>query len=240
MTTDDRVGPLLRAQPLGRDETDAIDVELWHPGDQERIRRVIDDIRSALPENARVLDQYVGRSVCLLRVRLDATSLAALLEVDWVKEADRRPEPAYETLDLETIRVDELAIGEIEAEDAIGVVIVDLGIRSGHPILRPIVASMTVYVEGVDEANPPGHGTWVAGIAGYGDVGAAVAARQFGPKVVLHSARIVNDDLHFNPDRLLESQLREIVLDLTDRSPSARVFNLSLGRDRAIYRDGSL
>ncbi len=236
----DRVGARLRNQPLADGELAPLDVELWHSGDRNEMLDVVDEIRHSFRERSRITDQYVGRSVCLLRMQIDRAVLDDLADLDWVKEVDRRPAPSFELLAVSGAALGDFVIGPPPRNDAPAIVVVDTGILAGHPLLDPVVAGHRSFVTEDDELASSGHGTWVSGIAAYGDVGESIRVGQFTPEVWLHSARVTITGDEYDPERLLESQLRELVAHYTGEYTGVRVFNISLGDANSPYVDGSL
>lgn len=240
LTPADRTGLRLVGEPLGAEEQAAVDVELWHSGDQAQMVAIVEQIRAALENSGDVLDQYVGTSICLLRVRLGAQGLNLLLELDHVKEVDRRGVPSFDLIDLTGVAMGDLDAGELP-QDAPGIVVVDTGIARGHPILDPSVGETRTYVTGDTLGLPShGHGTWVAGIAAFGDLAGHLANRRFVATVRVHSAKVTTNEDLYDPEQLMETQLRRIVTELLHDAPDVRVINISLGDKRVPYSDGSL
>jgi hypothetical protein len=115
---------------------------------------------------------------------------------------------------------------------AAAICVVDSGILEGHPLLEPgILAERSRSFP--KELGPPipkapvvgaAHGTHVAGIAMYGDVGVRAIAGEFTPPVWLVNARFLDDENKLHPDRM--PFLRDVVQHVRDR---CRVLNLSFG-----------
>jgi subtilisin family serine protease len=239
ITPADRVGRRLNAVPLSEEEIAFLDVELWHSGSSDEMHDLIDEIDNAIRPAGEVLDRYVGSSLCLVRARATTGTVDSLLELDHVKEVDRRPEPSFDMIDLQRIPLDDYELGEPPNSDASGIAIVDTGLAS-HPLLMPVIADARSYVRDNPDPSPShGHGTWVAGIAAYGDVGAAVALRTFRPTVWIYSAKVTHDGRFYDPLQLAETQLRDCVDELTSTYRNIRVINISLGDSRTPYVDGS-
>lgn len=246
---EDRRGARIRQRPLEPGETAPLDVELWHGGDIQECRRRIREIRAFLEgRNLRVTDDYVGTSLCLLRAQVTALVLDDLLAIDYVKEVDRRPEPSFELLPVIRAELDDL-VDQVEApaEDLIGVLVVDSGVAGGHPLLGPVLGDAQVFPDpervrvrgGAEDAHDGGHGTGVAGIAVYSDVGECIATRAFRPTARLFSARVTDENNEYDPDTLIEHQLQEAVAYFLNNYPAVRVINISLGDERLPYEEGS-
>lgn len=117
-------------------------------------------------------------------------------------------------------------------DPAPAVCIIDSGIVEGHPMLADTVATARskAYPASLGQPIPTigtqaaRHGTGVAGVALYGDLARCVTSRSFEPAASLVNARILDDDLELDPDRM--PFVRQIVEDLVG---ACRIFNLSLG-----------
>ena len=245
----DRTGRRLTENPISVGERALLDVELWHTGDIEDCRSRVGQVRDYLAQrNLRVTDSYVGTTLCLVRAELDLPTLAQLLTVDYVKEIERRPIPSFHLADLSLIELGELAVAGAPAAGATGVVVIDSGVAQAHPLIAPALADAQVFpdrmrqrIQGAAEDGDTvsgGHGTAVAGIAIYGDVGESVTNRAFVPEVWLFSARVTDDQNEYDPEELVEHQLREAVEYFLNNYPNARVFNISLGDEKHVYRLG--
>ena len=237
----DRIGRRLAAAPLMTGERAGLDVELWHSGNQAEMGDLVHQLAQRLRPEGAVTDRWVGTSICLLRVRTTQAVLDILLNLDHVKEVDRRAAPTFDLLDLAAVPIDAIDMVTPPGRDAPGVVVVDSGIAVGHPLLGAVVAESRTYVTG-DVAGGPshGHGTWVAGIAAYGDVATQLARRRFETAVTLYSAKVMQSGSEYDPEVLVETQLRSLVDELSTAHPNIRVFNLSLGDPRTPYVDGGL
>lgn len=248
LTRNDRIGSRLRAQPLADDETAPLDVELWHSGDRDECRSWVAEIRQLFGElDLAVTDDYIGVSICVLRARVNNAGLELLLDpsIDYVKQVDRRSVPSFEMgtiYQADVAQIEEMIVPP--ADDLIGVVVIDSGVASAHPLLRGIVGD-TQSAPGV--GNPdgsgdvdvvtPGHGTSVAGIAAYSDVGQCLAASVFEPTAAIFSGRVTDANNEYDPAFLVEHQLEELVAYFLQNYPSAKVINISLGDANRVYSD---
>jgi len=240
LTAADRVGHALATRPLAANETEAVDVELWRSPAREECERWIGEITSFVEaREGRVTDRYIGDALCLLRVRLTGQTLQALLEVDYVKQIDRRPEPEYESLAVELYEADTFDAADDPPADIAGVVVADSGVAQRHPLLAAAMADAQAFLddglgpEDVD-AVAYGHGTAVAGFAVHGDPLQAALNRE-PPKALLFSARILGEELSYDEDALVERQLEALVDYFTSNYPRARVVNLSLGNSNSVF-----
>jgi subtilisin family serine protease len=188
LSAEDRIGRRLYDNPLAADETAALDIELWHPGTREDCQIQIGEIRGYLEgQGLNVTDQWIGENLCLMRARVNHVALSQLLEIDYVKEIDRRSAPAFEMLDLVRAELPDYQIEEAAQDDLVGVLIIDSGVAGQHPLIRPALGDAQVFPDrlrekitsGAEDGDEKsgGHGTAVAGIAIYGDVGECIASR---------------------------------------------------------------
>jgi hypothetical protein len=248
LTAADRTGPRLTATPLESDESEAVDVELWHPGSRDDALAMIDEIREAFHDRVEVTDQYVGASLCLMRVRLTGQTLSDLLNVDYVKEIDRRPAPWIALAEVQDAELGQYEVGASPAAEVVGVIVVDSGAVAAHPLLSPAIADSAAFPSRLAAAGDDvgdgdaeaGHGTSVAGIAVYGDIAACLNSRSFDPAVPVFVARVTAEGDQYDPDLLVETQLRSAVEYFVTRYAQAKVVNISLGDSRYPYPDRGL
>lgn len=249
---EDRVGPRLRDTPLYEGETTALDIELWHTGNRTECQERIQELRAYLENhNLRLTDWYIGDNLLLVRAQLSAAVLEELLTADYVKEIDRRSEPAFEMTEILRQELANFTVSGSEEtlEGLIGVVVVDSGVMQGHPLLSPAFGDAQVFPdhlhgrvrEGAEDGDERcgGHGTAVAGIAVYSDVGECIERRAFSPSAQLFSARVVDDNNQYDEEELIEHQLEEAIEYFLKNYPQVRVVNISLGDQRLVYSDSS-
>ena len=242
----EKIGARLRSHPLRQDEVDLLDVSLWHSGDADECRRWIEGIRrTAAQAQRRVTDSWVGNDVCLLRMEVDQDLLPTILAVDFVRQVDRRARPFFEYTEMPAQRLAELQIDPvpIPLADLTGIVVVDSGVMQGHPLLAPVVGDAQSFVTGDDRAEDVdeisgGHGTAVAGIAVYGDIGAAIQSGRFVPDAAVFSGRVLTPTFEYDPEQLLERQLEDVVTYFLSNYPNVRIVNISLGNLDALFDGG--
>lgn len=251
LTPEDRTGPRLSEVPLQLGTTAPLDVELWHSGSREECFERIRELREYLESHGlRLTDSYIGQSLFLVRAQLNSATLEELLSTDYVKEIDRRPEPTFEMGDVAGLDLSQLSLPiaeDISLESLVGIVIVDSGVMQGHPALGPVLGDAQVFpdrldarvaggAEDGDERNG-GHGTAVAGIAVYSDVGSCIEERSFVPRTSLFSARVTDGNNQYDDDELIEHQLEAAVGYFLENYPQVKVINISLGDDLLVYSD---
>ena len=241
---DDRMGRRLQSQPLTDDETAVVDIEFWHPGDPGVGRRFQAEITALLSESgSSITDRWTGDAIMLARARVNREALDALLSVDYVKEVDRPPAPSFEMGDIVRLETAMLNVASVP-DGLVGVLVVDSGVMQLHPLLGPALGDAQVFPDpasqsvtgGADDGDREtgGHGTAVAGIAVYGDVGACIEGRRFVASARLFSARVTDDQNNYDEKELLEHQLERAVGYFLANYPEIKVINISLGDSRLV------
>ena len=249
----DRLGRLLELEPVQEGELAALDVELWHTGSIPEMRQYLEVLDEFLRESSedlpmRVSDHYVSDYLCLARVKITLEMLDFLLEEEFVKEIDRRPRPSFETPQLYSVTLNDLPEVLSPPEENCGVLVIDSGVQAGHPLIGPALGEAEVFpdrdnrnVTGGPEdgdSGTPGHGTGVSGIAIYGNVSQCIQELSFQPDTWLFSARVTNENNEYDPDELLENQLRRAVEYFINDYPNCKVINISLGDKDLVYQQG--
>ena len=235
---EEKIGEYLQKEPFKDDEYSYLDVEIWRMDDikldsfVKGFEKLIDGKRG------KITDAQTTKNFCLLRVRVNKQLYDDILSLREVAHIDRPPKIKLET----ALNVDreELKIGGKPPEDATGVLVVDSGILSGHPLLEDAVGDVfavsTRYSTKISEDKPyddVGHGTQVAGVALYGNIHKCIDDRSFNPKIWIFSAKVMFKDEYgnatYDEEELLEHQLEEAVRRIVRDYPNCKVINLSLG-----------
>jgi len=246
---EDRIGPLLHDEPISEDGLTPLDIEIMHPGDRQKCQEYIAELTHlAEAEGCRLTDRYIGDSLCIVRGQVNSRFLDAVLDIDYVMEVDRRPKPTFDPALLYQTGLTDLGNIEDVPDDAPGIVVLDSGVMSNHPLIRPALGDAEVFpprmrakitggAEDGDTADG-GHGTKVCGIAIYGDVEACIRTGEFQPKVRLYSGRVLDDNCEYDDESLVETQLEEAIDYFISNYPECKVINLSLGDEKLYYRPG--
>ncbi|MBP0015738.1 MAG: S8 family serine peptidase, partial [Roseofilum sp. SID2] len=250
---EDRIGPLLKDDPLEPGSVVPLDMELWHTGNKEELKSYVDEVDNFLRDiepglGMRVSDRYIGSYICNVRILVNSDILELLLQEYQVKEIDRRPKPAFESPAQYNIPVSDLPEISSPPEKAAGVLVIDSGVQRGHPLISPALGDADVFpdrkhkwVTGEPDDGDTltgGHGTGVSGIAIYGDVAEGIKNRLFQPQVWLFSARVTNQNNEYEEESLLENQLEEAIDYFVKNYPNCKVINISLGNSNLIYQEG--
>lgn len=185
----------------------------------------------------RIVDRATPPTFTALRVRLGGQALSDLLDYrDDIAMVDLPPEASVLVPHVLSLDVDEVPETPPPPPTAPAICVVDSGVLEGHPLLqRAILSERSRSFPAT--LGPPiprqpvgaaGHGTEVAGIAMYADVGASALRKVFTPPVWLINARFLDDQNALHPDRM--PFLREVVQHVHDR---CRILNLSFGLEPA-------
>lgn len=182
-TVDDVRGPRLRTEVL------AVDRPYWFEiacrGGYRRPLSETDSSRTQIARQLfritdaiRPLDEFVGPEQVYFFVRLTSRQLDVLrTATDCVYEVELAPPALRDLRLLENVTTRELKEFSLEppSSEAPAVVILDTGIATDHPLLKPAILSATTAGDVIPSPEDTyGHGTKMAGIALYRDLGAAI------------------------------------------------------------------
>lgn len=242
----DRIGPWMREDRTSKrlgltrleaDQIYTVDLLLLPLEDDiqnpQALRAVEEYVSS---QGGQMVDRAVEPSFTAVRVRMGGQSLESLLEYrDDIALADLPPKA--NVLVPEVLGLSLEAVPEVGSPPSTSpaVCVADSGIVEAHPLLEPAVLSElsrsfpAVLGPPVPKApvGEAGHGTNVAAVALYGDVGACAVTKSFVPNLWLVNARVLDDNNGFHPDRM--PFLRAVVEHARAR---CRVFNLSYGLEQ--------
>lgn len=233
-TRADRSSPKIAELTIRTDATYTVDLMLLPldgvriaPGTRNAVARFV---QSA---GGKVLDQMRSSRFEALRVRLGGQSLELLLDYrDDIALVDLPPKAHVSVPAVLNFAIDDIPEIASPPDSAPAVCIIDSGIIEGHPLLTDMIASTRskAYPPALGSPIPAAgteaarHGTGVAGVALYGDVARCISSKNFEPAASLINARILDDNIALDPDRM--PYVRQIVDDL---GGVCRIFNLSFG-----------
>lgn len=228
---EEKIGKQLREYEFDGDEKIYFDVELWQMPIKER-KEFIEGIKRLINlEESRVTDELVKKNFTLIRVYGTKSILNLLLDFNEVCSAELPPKPYLEFTYLNKSLEDFEVINHLTDHSA-AITVLDSGIVSNHPLFKGAVADEIPDGDGVI-SDDTGHGSQVGGLALYGDVKKCVDRGVFEQSVWIVSAKIMFDDGSgnpiYDPEKLLEHQLQDVVDEVTSNYPNCKIFNLSLG-----------
>lgn len=248
LTATDRIGPRLR--DAGYREVEDIpsggefwiDVRLWPqatPGlaeDAARAMREEFSHRLVTPT-----DELVTADVTLFRVKVSGEVLRGLTGTARIQLLDLPPSPdrvSAELLDTALGAIGDIAPPPVNAPS---ITVLDSGLTAGHPLIQSALGeAMSMLVGDASAADALGHGTFVGGIALYGDVRDAITKGAFVPAATLLSGRVVDSHGEFENEKLVPHQMSEAIRYF-QREYGCRIFNISLGdRTRPYTGNGKM
>ncbi len=237
-TAADRTGWALGHYGSPNQDQFNVDVELWPLGKAAERDALIKAFEAWLQENdiARK-DRVANSSIVLYRLEVNADQLDRLLNHRDVRLVDLPPKFRLDVSLLQT-DIQDIADVPAPADDAPGVVVLDSGLVTGHPLLRSAVGDSQSFIDGKGGDDEHGHGTMVAGKALYGDVAASLEAKQFVPELRLFSGRILDENCE-SDEKLIEHQVDEAVRYFLENY-NCKVFNLSYGDNNKPYIGGRI
>jgi hypothetical protein len=237
---DDRKGWALKKQGLPESNTFLLDVELWPLEDNQQKREAE---RKAFEnwltqEGIEKKDQINQPGLTLYRVRCSTDQTQLLLKHRDVRSVDLPPSFGLErSIFFQNIH----NFPDVSApeERAPGVVVLDSGLATGHPLLNAAVGDTQSFLPDDDSAaDGNGHGTHVAGLALYGDFENSLRSGSFVPTLRLFSGRIL-DNNNANTSGFVENHIEKAVRYFVEQY-QCRVFNLSFGDANKPYLGGRL
>lgn len=233
-TPENRKGAALLEHGLPTRPEFFLDVELWpmeNPRERAQILAVF--IGWAEAHGFVVSDQLSRPSLILVRLRVNATNAGLLLNHRDIRTVDLPPRMGL-AFDLLTADVNQFPLVPAPPDNAPRIAVLDSGITAGHPLLSAAIGDAQGFVApGRDAADMAGHGTFVSGLALYGDVAAQIRSGQFIPQLQLFSGRVFNDD-DLDETTFVEKSVEEAVRYFL-QNYQCRVFNLSYGDLNKVY-----
>lgn len=237
-STEDRKGWALRKQGFPESDEFLIDVELWPLEDNRQGR---DQEWAKFEEwlkrqGIEKKDQVKQPGLTLYRVLCNTNQAEQLLRHRDARSVDLPPsfglKRAVVFQDVQNFP----AIIEPSGE-APGIVVLDSGLATGHPLLGASVGDAQSFLPGEGAHDENGHGTHVAGLALYGDFERHLRAGAFVPTLRLFSGRVLDKDN--NATSFVENHIEKAVRHFVEQH-GCRIFNLSLGDANKPYSGGHL
>ncbi len=234
---EDRIGRALKEQGFPQKEKFILDIELWPQERQDRRESMLKTFLSWLQQNdIEKLDILNQPSLVMVKVcctKRQAEQL--LLRHRDVRTVDLPPRIGL-SIEFITTDIGEFPKPESPQDNAPAICILDSGLTTAHPFIAPAVGDARGYVvpdkEPYDNV-PNGHGTFVSGLALYGDVSECIKKKKFIPSLRLFSAKIFKDD-GSDETQFVEKALEKAVKDFLEEF-GCRVFNLSYGDLNKVY-----
>ena len=211
-----------------------IDAELWPLARGNDAIRLREAFSGWVEENGgEVLDSVQQPYLTIYRIRCDLGFAEDLLHHRDVRTVDLPPRIG---LERELVYADVQLLEDVPSppDGAPGIGVLDTGIAAGHPVLEPAVGDTQSFVAGASAADEHGHGTFVSGIALYGEVADSVRSGRFVPQLRLFSGRILDERNEGDSD-LIHNQVERAVRYFVENY-GCRVFNLSYSDQNKPYQ----
>ncbi len=226
-TEEDRTGWALRQEGWPNEAAFTLDIDLWPLSSATGRDRSWQAFEAWLHEQRIAIRDAVRRpELVLYRVRVNRDQATLLLRHRDVRTVDLPPRHSLQVTMLQADIQDFPPVPPPPA-DAPGLVVLDSGLATGHPLLAPAVGDAQSFLPGLGPHDEHGHGTLVAGLALYGDIEVPLQAGGFAPTLRLFSGRIL-DASNAGDTKLIENQVDEAVRYFHGQY-GCRVFNLSYG-----------
>jgi len=235
-TPEDRTGMALGREGLPERDSFALDVELWPQERVDRRNQLVERFGEWLSaEGFVLLDTLVQPSLVMARVRCNRANAARLLNHRDVRTVDLTPRFG---IDVQILRIDLQSLAPVlpPLADAPAVTILDSGLTPAHGLVGPAVGDVQGFVSpdrATSDLVQEGHGTFVGGLALYGDVAGAARSGRFVPELRLFSGKVFRDD-GTDETEFVERAVEEAVVYFRTEY-GCRVFNLSYGDLNKIY-----
>jgi hypothetical protein len=234
-TPQDRTGAALRDQGFPEAEPFVLDIELWPQERQDKRQELLDAFLAWVRQgDVELLDTIQQPSLVMVRIRCNHQQAEQILCYRDVRTVDLPPRLGVAVKVLLT-DINQFPAVDPPAVDVPAVAILDSGLTTGHPLVRAAVGDAQGYVlpqRHADDADP-WHGTFVGGLALYGDIAECIRQGRFVPKLQLFSGKVFNDD-GGDQTEFVEKAVEAAVRDLHEQY-GCRVFNLSYGDRNKVY-----
>jgi hypothetical protein len=182
------------------------------------------------------LDTLSQPSLVMVRVRCTrAHAETVLLQQRDVRMVDLPPLNGV-AVEVLVTDINQLPAPSDPPESTPAVAVLDTGLTTGHPLLASAVGDAQGYLVPARQPHdsaPHWHGTFVSGLALYGDVQARLQQGQFIPQLRLFSGKVFEDGNN-NQTEFVEKAAEEAIKALHEQY-GCRVFNFSYGDLNKVY-----
>jgi hypothetical protein len=236
-TEEDRKGAALKQYGFPNAVSFLIDVELWPLERHDQRNALLSAFLATVREHGiERLDDLNQPSLVMVRLRCTREQVESiLLKHRDVRQVDLPPHTGV-TFEILLTDVNRIPLSQPPPEDASPVAVLDSGLTAGHPVIAIAVGDAQGYLEPTSQAhdNPPDwHGTFVSGLALYGDVQECLRLGRFIPQLRLFSGKVFEDDGN-DQTEFVEKAVAKAVSDLHSHY-GCKVFNLSYGDYNKVY-----
>jgi hypothetical protein len=239
-TPEERTGAALKKLGLPAADRFILDAELWPLERTDQREQALASFREWLKkEGIEALDEMRQPSLLMVRLRCSQSHANLLLKHRDVRTLDLPPNHGV-AVQLLMTDINNFPPVASPPQNAPAVAVLDSGLTLGHPLLQGAGGDAQGYVfpDRKPEDERPWHGTFVAGIALYGDVRECIQASGFVPTLKVVSGKVFNDDGQ-DQTTFVEKAVEAAVRELNELY-QCKVFNLSYGDLNKIYDGGHL
>jgi hypothetical protein len=236
-TPEDRKGAALKQHGFPSSDIFILDIELWPMERVDRRNAMLTAFLGWLREQGiEKLDDLRQPSLVMARVRCTLDQAAGLLlHHRDVRTVDLPPRTGV-AVEVLMADISQFPQPSPPPENAPAIAVLDAGLISNHPLLATAVGDAQAYLtpNRLPHDGPPHwHGTFVSGLALYGDFAECLRQELFLPLLRLFSGKVFEDDDN-DQTEFVEKAVDEAVRDL-HRQYGCRVFNLSYGDFNKVY-----
>ena len=243
VSSEERRGTRLTKEGMPDSETFYLDVDLWHPGDDQSSQFVRQQVRSLCQSlGGQWRDAVQTRSMILGKVHANRALCEQLLELDLIARVDLPSQlsDAYLGMFRDPSPPDPGRMPD--DQDGLACVI-DSGVIAGHPLLSNWVLDERDFDSGEGtSADLNGHGTSVAGLIVYGDIADCIENDEWVPRVRVCNAKVLRHDsvfgrVVFPQENRIEETIEQAIRHFHE-ARGCRVFNMSIGDEDEVYDGG--
>lgn len=236
---EEKIGLSILTNPLTDGETYYLNIELWRMED-EQLHKFIRELEENYRGNPafRISDKLIMRSFALLRVQMTKSIFEEIIILKEIARVERPMLPLFNQSEYRQIDISDVEVLP-PPDNATGILVIDSGIVSNHPLLEKAVGDEQNFQNGErEEQDTVGHGTAVAGMSIYSDLEASINEKTFQPTNWVFSAKVMYGQADFygnvapvyDQEKLLENQLNEAIrMFLDNPDNNIKVVNISFG-----------
>lgn len=241
---DKKIGSVLKNSPLTED-SEFVDIELWRMINPSINEEFITQLENTFTDRTtfKITDRLITKSSVLLRAKLTKSIFEEIIQLKEIARVERPNIPKFSPYENTNIDLSEIEINSPD-NDATGILIIDSGIISNHPLLETCIGDEQNFQSGETEVQDTvGHGTAVAGCAAYNNIDSCIADKRFSPSNWVFSAKVMYAETIFggvkiaryDPEKLVEHQLKSAVENFLNSYETIKVVNISLGNDNEVW-----
>lgn len=235
-TPDDRKGAALRTHGYPEHQYFMLDLELWPLELTTKREQMLEAFVQWLQQRGIVvLDRLDQPSLVMLRIRSTREHAEVILNHRDVRTLDLPPRFGV-SVEMLVADVNQFPVVSTPPTDAPKVAVLDTGLTRSHPLIGPAIGDAQGFVAPARNESdnvPNGHGTFVSGLALYGDIEGCIRAGSFVPSLRLFSGKVFNDNDQ-EQHEFVEKSIEEAVRYFHEHY-QCRVFNLSYGDLNKVY-----